>query len=115
MPYFDDYYAAKLRGSLGRADAEAILDLRAVSREKAEASIADMLQRSRFAARKSVAVLIDPATPTSGETLFQPVGRLLLDAKKRGWIERLHPLPARDGAGFYVVLAGKPARDEEKA
>lgn len=115
MPFFDDFYADKLRGSLGRADADAVLDLRGVSREKAEASLTDMLQRSRFAARKSVAVLIDPATPTSGETLFQPVGRLLLDARKRGWIERLHPLPMRDGAGFYVALAGKPENDGRPA
>jgi hypothetical protein len=108
MPFFDDIYAAKLRGNLGLADAESVIDLRGVSRQRALTSIKEMLERSRFAEGKSVAVLIDPASPTSGETLFQPVGRLLLEARRKGWVERLTPLPARDGAGFYVALAGRP-------
>jgi len=45
-----------------------------------------------------------------GETLFQPVGKALLEAKKRGWIERLQTLPAHDGIGFYVALSGNPGR-----
>lgn len=108
MPFFDDIYAAKLRGNLGLADAESVIDLRGVSRQRALASVKEMLERSRFAAGKSVAVLIDPASPTSGETLFQPIGRLLLEARRKGWVERLTPLPARDGAGFYVALSGRP-------
>ena len=111
LPHFDDFYANKLRGSLGVADAEAVLDLRGAARAKAEASVKDMLERSRLAQSKSVAIRLDPPPEGGGETLFQPIGRLLLDAKRRGWIERLHTLPARDGLGFYVALAGKPARD----
>ena len=57
-----------------------------------------------------MAIPLDPPPEGGGGTLFQPVGRLLLDAKRRGWIERLHMLPAHDGLGFYVALAGKPAR-----
>jgi hypothetical protein len=111
MPHFDEFYVNKLRGSLGIAEAEAVLDLRGVARAKAEASVKDMLERSRFAQPKAVAIRLDPPPEGGGETLFQPVGRLLLDAKKRGWIERLQTLPAHDGLGFYVALAGKPARD----
>jgi len=111
MPHFDEFYANKLRGSLGIAEAEAVLDLRGIARAKAEASLKDMLERSRFAQPKTVAIRLDPPGEGGGETLFQPVGRLLLDAKKRGWIERLQTLPAHDGLGFYVALAGKPARD----
>ena len=113
MPHFDEFYANKLRGSLGVSDAEAVLDLRGVVRPKAEASVKDMLERSRFAHPKTVAIRLDPPPEGGGETLFQPVGRLLLDAKRRGWIERLHTLPVHDGLGFYVALAGKPARDRE--
>ena len=110
MPHFDEFYANKLRGSLGLADAEAVLDLRGASAAKAWASLKDMLERSRFAAAKTVAIRLDPPPEGGGETLFQPVGRQLLEAKKRGWIERLQTLPAQDGLGFYVALAGKPER-----
>jgi len=110
MPHFDEFYAGKLRGSLGVAEAEVILDLRGAVRETAAASLQDFLERSRFAARTSVAVLLDSPPEGGGETLFQPVGKALLAAKRRGWVERLQTLPARDGLGFYVVLAGRPER-----
>ena len=40
MPHFEDFYAAKLRGSLGVTDAESVLDLRGTNRATAEASLA---------------------------------------------------------------------------
>jgi hypothetical protein len=110
MPHFEDFYANKLRGGLGVTDAEAVLDLRNASREQAAASIQDMLERSRFAQAKTVAIRLSPPPEGGGETLFQPVGKALLEAKKRGWIERLQTLPAGDGLGFYVELAGRPDR-----
>ncbi|HZH53637.1 MAG TPA: hypothetical protein VEZ16_17360 [Microvirga sp.] len=110
MPHFDEFYADKLRGTLGVRDAESILDLREASREQATASIQDMLERSRFAQSKTVAIRLAPPPEGGGETLFQPVGKALLEAKRRGWIERLQTLPAQDGLGFYVVLAGKPEK-----
>jgi hypothetical protein len=111
MPHFEEFYADKLRGGLGVVDAESVLDLRGVSREQAAAAIQDMLERSRFAHGKSVAIRLDSPPEGGGETLFQPVGKALLEAKKRGWIDRLQTLPAQDGLGFYVVLAGKPERE----
>ena len=54
MPHFEDFYANKLRGSLGVTDAESVLDLREANRATAEASIGDMLERSRFAKGKTV-------------------------------------------------------------
>ncbi|MEA1831883.1 hypothetical protein U8607_07270 [Methylobacterium durans] len=113
MPHFEEFYADKLRGSLGLTDAESVLDLRGANRPTAEASLKDMLERSRFGNRKTVAIRLDPPPEGGGETLFQPAGRLLLDAKKRGLIERLQTLPAQDGLGFYVSLAGKAARAPE--
>ena len=111
MPHFEEFYANKLRGGLGVVDAESVLDLRSASREQAAASIQDMLERSRFAAAKSVAIRLAPPAEGGGETLVQPIGKALLEAKKRGWIARLQTLPAQDGLGFYVVLAGKPERE----
>lgn len=112
MPHFEDFYANKLRGGLGLTDAESVLDLRGAPLAQAEASLKDMLERSRFAKGKTVAIRLDPPPEGGGETLFQPVGRQLLDAKRRGWVERLQTLPAGDGLGFYVALAGKPQRAE---
>jgi hypothetical protein len=113
LPHFDEFYANKLRGSLGVTDAESVLDLRGAPRPQAEASLADMLERSRFAKGKTVAVRLDGPSPGGGETLFQPVGRQLLDAKRRGWVERLQTLPAQDGLGFYVALAGRADKTPE--
>jgi hypothetical protein len=112
MPHFEEFYANKLRGSLGVAEAEAVLDLRGASRDQAAASLQEMLERSRFAASKSVAIRLEAPPEGGGETLFQPIGKALLEARKRGWIEHLQTLPAHDGLGFYVVLAGKPARED---
>ncbi|HEY8383732.1 MAG TPA: hypothetical protein VIL09_16445 [Microvirga sp.] len=111
MPHFDEFYANKLRGGLGATDADATLDLREATAEQAAASLQDMLERSRFAEAKTVAILLAPPPEGGGETLFQPIGRALLEAKKRGWIDRLQTLPAQDGLGFYVVLAGRPERE----
>lgn len=111
MPHFEDQYAEKLLGTLGRADADAVMDLSGASVEQALASLHQMIERSRFGERRSVAVLIDPPKEGGGETLFQPVGRKLLEARKSGIIERLHALPARDGLGFYLSFAGKAERE----
>ena len=41
MPHFEEFYANKLRGSLGVAEAESVLDLRGAGREQAAASLQD--------------------------------------------------------------------------
>lgn len=113
MPHFEDFYADKLRGALGVTDAESVLDLRGANRVTAEASLKEMIERSRFSKGKTVAIRLDPPPEGGGETLFQPAGRLLLEAKRKGWIDRLQTLPAGDGLGFYVALAGKAQRADE--
>ena len=101
--------ADQLRGD---GHVRVVLDLRGASAEKAAASLQDLLERSRFAQARTVAIRLDPPPEGGGETLFQPIGRLLLDAKRRNLIERLQTLPAQDGLGFYVSLAGKPPRPQ---
>jgi hypothetical protein len=107
VPHFEEFYASKLRGSLGVADAESILDLRGAERAQGVASVEVLIESSRFGPAKSVAVLLDPPRGIGDETLFQPVGRLLLAAKRAGTVDRLQTLPARDGLGFYVHLTGR--------
>lgn len=71
-----------------------------------------MLERSRFRPPRSVVIRIDKASPTSGATLFQPIGHLLVEAMKAGVVQRCHPLPDA-GAGFWVSLTGNPNAPEE--
>lgn len=110
MPHFEEFYAGKLRGAFGAADADSVLDLTKAERDGALTAIGDMLERSRFVPPRSVAIRIAPPAGDGRETLFQPVGRALLDARRNGLILRLTPLPDHDGLGFFVQLAGKQER-----
>ncbi|MEO1192416.1 MAG: hypothetical protein AAFY02_11710 [Pseudomonadota bacterium] len=113
MPLFEPDSLRALVGE--RAQGEYLLDLRGVPLDQARAAIAQMLEEWRSSDATSVVIRIDPATATSGETLFLPVGRQLLDARQRGLIERFHPLPEADGGGFYVELPGRPQPTEGAA
>ncbi len=110
MPEFDPDTVRTLVGDLAHGDHT--LDLRGVSSTDAKSAISDMLDQSTSHVLKKVVVRIDPATSTSGETLFLPVGQQLLEARKQGLITRLQTLPEADGGGFYIELTGHP-RDEE--
>jgi len=105
MPLFEPDSIRALVGDC--AEGEHTLDLRGVSIEHARTAISRMLGRGRFGEPTSVVIRIDPATATSGETHFLPVGRQLLDARKRGLVTRFHTLPDADGGGFYVELPGR--------
>jgi hypothetical protein len=72
------------------------------------------LEKRRSPQPRTVVIRIDPATAVSGETLFLPVGRQLLDARRRGLVMRFHPLPMSDGGGFHVELPGYPGVGTER-
>jgi len=110
MPYLKDEDIRRLMGL--RDSAEYELDLRGLDRLHAEASVERMLERSRFRPPRSVNIRIDKASPTSGETLFQPIGRQLVEAMKAGLILRCNPLPDV-GGGFWVSLKGNPEARED--
>ena len=92
-----------------RGASEYELDLKGLDLAHALASIDRMAERQRFRIEeREVAVKLDPASPKSGETLFQPVGRHLLGLMRRGLVARCRPLAGDAGAGFEVILpAGK--------
>ncbi len=104
MPLFEPDSTRALVGD--RATGEHMLDLRGVSLSHARTAISQMLEQLRSAEPTSVVIRIDPATATSGETLFLPIGRQLLEARRRGLITRFHPLPEANGGGFYGELPG---------
>ncbi len=110
MPLFHPDSLSVLVGK--SADGEHTLDLRGISLGQAQSAISQLLERPPSDGVASIVIRIDPATPTSGETLFLPIGRQLLEARKSGLITRFHPLPEADGGGFYIELPDRP-QDEE--
>jgi DNA-nicking Smr family endonuclease len=94
------------RTMLGRGgfDTHATLDLRGLKREEALAKLQALIATHAAPAPHRYAVLIDPAIPGGAETLFQPVGRYLLDAKRAGKIFAVTPLADPPGGGFAIDL-----------
>lgn len=86
------------------------LDLRGATPVLAERSIARMLERSRFRRPRLILVSIDPPSPGGGETLFQPVGRQLLAARRAGLLSLCRALDpsANTGVGFCIETVGNP-------
>ena len=109
MPFLRDEDLRRLVGF--RDSAEWELDLRGLDVPHAKASVARMIERSRFRPPRRVVIRLDRPTAISGETPFRPVGRLLVEALRAGTVLRCTPLPEA-GGGFWVELAGNPnARD----
>ena len=111
MPHFDHEQVRDLVGDQASADYE--LDLRGVSAAEASIAIERMLEEQGFVEASTVVIRIDPATPTSGETLFLPIGRQLLDARRRNLVRHFTPLPDGDGGGFHIELPGQPAGTDD--
>ncbi len=79
------------------------LDLRGMTAGAARLAIETMLERLA-GQDTTVVVRITPASPTSGETLFQPVARQLLAARRAELIGRFSPLSQPPGGGFHVTM-----------
>ncbi|MEQ9574093.1 MAG: hypothetical protein RLN77_00785 [Rhodospirillales bacterium] len=110
-PHMDDVELKRLTGYDDAAENE--LDLRGLDLAHATESVNRMVERSRFRAPRSVVVRLDPAGPDTGETLFQPIGRLLLDLRRKGLLAKLTPLPHYAGSGYYLVTQGKKGKDQD--
>lgn len=106
MPFLELYDVHALVGR--QATGTDTLDLRGASVGHARIAIRMLLAQVRSPEPTTVVIRLDPATAVSGETLFLPVGRQLLDARRRGLVNRFHPLPIAEGGGFYVELPGPP-------
>lgn len=89
------------------SDAEYELDLRGLDQPHSVASVERLLERSRFRVPRSVRILIDAPDGAGGTSHFQPLGRLLLDARKEGILEQMSTLPPEDTIGFRIVTTGK--------
>ena len=105
MPFLRDEDIRWLTGF--RDSAEYELDLRGLDHAHAEASVARMIERSRFLPPRDVVIRLDRPSATSGETPFRHIGRLLVAALRAGAVSRCKPLP-ESGSGWWVALAGNP-------
>lgn len=85
-------------------ETEAVLDLRGMARPVALEKLRVLIDVRVGPGPRLWAVRIEPARPGGGETLFQPVGRYLLEAKRAGKIFAVTPLADPPGGGFAVDL-----------
>jgi hypothetical protein len=106
MPYFEDNPLEKL--AMQAADAEAVLDLRGMRSEQAMRAVEELLRSGGSV--KTYLLRFDPATDDGRETLFQPIGRRLLRARREGHLSRC--LPGADGAGYFIAFAHRLSPDE---
>jgi len=100
MPHFARNPLELLTLQPGEADAD--LDLRGLTVEEALAQVAGLLAAPRDSGPRSYRLLFDPPSGDGRETLFQPLGRQLLAARRAGTLGSC--LPLADGAGYYIVL-----------
>lgn len=94
-------------------DIEDELDLGSLGVEAALQRLGEFIQQSANARARRYAVRFAPARGDGRLTLFQPVGRYLLQARQQGHIARCLPLP--EGSGFYVELPAILATDKDDA
>jgi hypothetical protein len=96
MPFFDDNPLHKLALRADEADEE--LDLRGMDAADALQRIETLLSRS--SANGRLLIRFDAALGDGRETLFLPLGRRLLDARREGRLKRC--LPAEGGAAYFI-------------
>lgn len=101
MPHFDADPLQNLALQAGKADAD--LDLRGLSMTDAMARVEALLSADSASAPRSYRILFDGPRGDGTETLFQPLGRRLLAARREGVLQSCLPLP--DGNAYYVLLA----------
>lgn len=102
MPLLDPDQARHLLGQAPTAEAE--LDLRGLPLEGALGRLRVLVDDPVLPGPRSYAVRIDPPVPGGGESLFKPVGRFLLDARRRNRIGRFMPLSEPPGGGYFVEI-----------
>lgn len=88
------------------------LDLRGLNRARAMSKLYQMLDRGPFGQDGVLRIRIDAASATSGETLFQPVAKLLLNALRRNVLSCCYLLPREVGAGFCVRFRAFANREQ---
>lgn len=100
MPYFDPDESLKFFGDAGKGGDE--LDLRGLTCEEALRRLNAVVIPVNPGQTARLRIHIDPPIPGGGETLFQPLARHLLAARRRRHILHFLPVHPDGGAGFIV-------------
>lgn len=95
----------------GPTDADFELDLTGMDLAQAREALVLMLEQNQFLPVRSILVRLDKPAEGGGETLFQPVGRMLLEARRHGLLSTLSLLPPEDGIGYRLESVGQPDDD----
>lgn len=98
MPFFDENPLSGL--ALQPPDARMVLDLRGLPLQEAMQAVETLLQTA--GTEDSCLIRFDPARDDGRETLFLPLGRRLLQARREGRLARC--LPTADGAGYFIAF-----------
>ena len=96
----------------GSKDADFVVDLAGMDLEQAREALVHMLEQNRFLPARSIVVRLGKPVEGQGETLFQPVGRMLLEARRHGLLSTLSLLPPDDGIGYRLESIGILDGDE---
>lgn len=99
MPYFDENPLHKL--TFQAEDAESTLDLRGMADDMAMQQVERLITDGGD--EQTWLIRFDPATDDGRETLFLPLGRRLLAARRAGLISRC--MPASDGTAYFIALS----------
>lgn len=99
MPFFDENPLARL--TFQADEAQTVLDLRGLAQHEAMQAVETLL--AARAQTDSCLIRFDPAGNDGQETLFLPLGRRLLQARREGRLARC--LPAADGAAYFIAFA----------
>ncbi len=102
MPFLDPEQALHLLGHSQEPEAE--LDLRGMPLDIALDRLRSLVDSPVLPGPRRYAIRIDPPQPGGGETLFKPVGRFLLEARRRNRIGRISPLAEPPGGGYFVEI-----------
>jgi hypothetical protein len=99
VPFFDDNPLRKLALTTDTA-AASVLDLRGLGAAQALARLRAVIERAGPAGdARAYTAIFDPPAGDGSETLFLPVGRLLLAERRAGRVAKCVPLP--EGNGYY--------------
>ncbi len=91
-------------GAPSPEEAEVKLDLSDMEKDDALKMLNKTLNECKRSKTTSLYVCFNPATASSGETLFQPVMRTLKVEKWNDYINHASPLLTSDKGGVFVVF-----------
>ena len=100
MPYFDENPLTNLTSKPGTAEHE--LDLTGLSQLDAMQQVEQLLMTAQ--PPNSALIRFSAAANDGKETLFLPLGRRLLEARRAGLLQSC--LPAADGNAYFIRFSG---------